>query len=39
MTQGIGVGGVFIRAADPDKLYAWYEKHLGIKRTEAVFSF
>ena len=29
-----GVGGVFLRAADPGKLYAWYEEHLGIKRTE-----
>ena len=33
MTRVMGVG-VFLRAADPDKLYAWYEEHLGIKRTE-----
>jgi predicted enzyme related to lactoylglutathione lyase len=34
MTQVTGVGGVFLRAADPKKLSAWYEEHLGIKRTE-----
>ena len=39
MTQATGVGGVFLRAADPDKLYAWYEEHLGIKRTEGGFVF
>ena len=39
MTQVTGVGGVFLRAADPDKLYAWYEEHLGIKRTEGGFVF
>jgi len=40
MTQATGVGGVFLRAADPDKLYAWYEEHLGIKRTEdGAFAF
>jgi predicted enzyme related to lactoylglutathione lyase len=40
MTQATGVGGIFLRAADPDKLYAWYEEHLGIKRTEdGAFAF
>jgi len=39
MTQATGVGGVFLRAADPDKLYGWYEEHLGIKRTEGGFVF
>jgi catechol 2,3-dioxygenase-like lactoylglutathione lyase family enzyme len=39
MTQVTGVGGVFLRVADPDKLYAWYEEHLGIKRTEGGFVF
>ena len=34
-----GIGGVFLRAADPEKLYAWYEEHLGIKRTEGGFMF
>jgi predicted enzyme related to lactoylglutathione lyase len=39
MTRVTGVGGVFLRAADPEKLYAWYEEHLGIKRTEGGFVF
>ncbi|MEM9797387.1 MAG: VOC family protein [Pseudomonadota bacterium] len=25
-----GIGGLFIRARDPDALAAWYETHLGI---------
>ena len=25
------LGGVFFKAEDPEKLYEWYEKHLGIK--------
>ena len=25
-----GIGGVFIRAKDPEALTAWYRKHLGI---------
>ena len=29
-----GLGGVFFKARDPDRLYAWYENHLGLKRTE-----
>jgi hypothetical protein len=40
MARAIGVGGVFLRAADPEKLHAWYEEHLGIKRTEdGAFAF
>ena len=36
----MGVGGIFFRAADPEKLHAWYEEHLGIKRTEdGAFAF
>jgi predicted enzyme related to lactoylglutathione lyase len=27
-----GIGGVFLKARDPERLYQWYEKHLGIKR-------
>jgi predicted enzyme related to lactoylglutathione lyase len=34
MTRATGIGGVFLRAEDPEKLYAWYEQNLGIKRTE-----
>jgi len=32
MRRVIGLGGVFFKARDPEKLYAWYEKHLGITR-------
>ena len=40
MTRVSGVGGVFLRANDPEKLYAWYEQHLGLKRTEdGAFAF
>jgi predicted enzyme related to lactoylglutathione lyase len=32
MRRVTGIGGVFFKANDPEKLYQWYEKHLGIKR-------
>lgn len=31
MRRVTGIGGVFFKAQDPKALYAWYEKHLGIK--------
>ena len=34
MRRVIGLGGVFFKARDPEALYAWYEKHLGIKRDD-----
>jgi predicted enzyme related to lactoylglutathione lyase len=27
----IGLGGIFFKANDPQKMYEWYEKHLGIQ--------
>lgn len=31
MSQHIlGIGGIFLRSADPDRLTAWYREHLGI---------
>ncbi len=39
MNRITGIGGIFIKANDPEKLYAWYEKHLGFRRnsqTQAV---
>jgi predicted enzyme related to lactoylglutathione lyase len=40
MPRAVGVGGVFLRAADPKQLHAWYEEHLGIKRTDdGAFAF
>jgi hypothetical protein len=32
MKRVTGLGGVFFKAEDPAKLYAWYERHLGIVR-------
>ena len=35
MTDGpraTGIGGVFFRSADPEALYRWYERHLGLRR-------
>jgi len=30
----VGIGGIFLRSADPDALRAWYEAHLGIAISE-----
>lgn len=30
MKRVTGIGGVFIKAKDPEKLHRWYQKHLGI---------
>ena len=27
-----GIGGIFFKSERPPELYAWYEKHLGLKR-------
>lgn len=32
MKRVTGIGGVFFKAENPDRLYEWYEKHLGIQR-------
>src|SRR5262244_3120171 len=39
MGKVTGIGGVFIKAKDPEKLYSWYGKYLGIQKSEfgAVF--
>ncbi len=40
IARATGLGGLFLRAADPDKLHAWYRGALGIKRTEdGAFAF
>jgi predicted enzyme related to lactoylglutathione lyase len=31
MKRVTGIGGVFIKAKDPDKLRAWYQEHLGLE--------
>lgn len=30
MKRVIGIGGIFFKANDPEKLAAWYKKHLGL---------
>lgn len=39
MARVTTVGGVFLRSPDPEALYAWYERHLEIKRAEGTFLF
>ena len=40
MARVLGVGGVFFKSADPDRLYQWYGEHLGItKKDEPGVSF
>jgi predicted enzyme related to lactoylglutathione lyase len=34
MARVTGVGGVFLRSADPKRLTAWYAEHLGIVVSE-----
>ena len=31
MEHVTGIGGVFLRARDPQALAAWYERHLGVQ--------
>lgn len=30
MKRVVGIGGIFIKARDPEALRAWYKRHLGI---------
>jgi predicted enzyme related to lactoylglutathione lyase len=39
MAKAIGFGGAFLRVRDPKALYAWYEKHLGLKHDKGCFVF
>jgi predicted enzyme related to lactoylglutathione lyase len=34
MAKAVGVGGIFLKAKDPEGLAAWYAAHLGIPRSE-----
>jgi predicted enzyme related to lactoylglutathione lyase len=34
MERVTGIGGVFFKASDPDKLKAWYQEHLGVPVNE-----
>ena len=31
MKKVTGIGGIFFKSDHPEKLYQWYERHLGIK--------
>ena len=39
MASITGLGGAFIRAEHPEDLYAWYELHLGLKRSKGALLF
>jgi predicted enzyme related to lactoylglutathione lyase len=39
MKRVTGIGGVFFKSQDPEKLYKWYETHLGIKREHGAVVF
>ena len=39
MRRVTGIGGVFFKAEDPEKMYAWYEQHLGIRRQHGYVAF
>jgi len=32
MKRVTGIGGIFFKAHNPENMYQWYEKHLGIRR-------
>lgn len=34
MKRVTGIGGIFFKSDDPNKLYEWYEQHLGMQRTK-----
>jgi hypothetical protein len=34
MGRVVGLGGVFFKSQDPERLYDWYERHLGLRREE-----
>jgi predicted enzyme related to lactoylglutathione lyase len=39
MASITGFGGVFLRADDPKGLYQWYERHLGLVKSEGGFAY
>jgi predicted enzyme related to lactoylglutathione lyase len=39
MASITGFGGAFLRAKDPAALYSWYERHLGLVKSEGSFAF
>jgi predicted enzyme related to lactoylglutathione lyase len=39
VAKATGIGGAFFRSKDPEALYAWYERHLGLERRRGCFTF
>ena len=39
MKRVTGIGGIFFKAKDPEKMYEWYERHLGLKREHGTVLF
>ena len=39
MASITGFGGIFLRTDDPKTLYAWYERHLGLVKSEGAYAF
>lgn len=39
MKRVTGIGGIFFKSDDPDRLREWYRKHLGIESESWGFSF
>ena len=39
MQKVTSLGGIFFKSENPEQLYSWYEKHLGVKRDEEGVSF
>src|ERR1700742_1857850 len=39
MAQITGLGGAFVRVENPEALYTWYERHLGLTREHGSFTF
>ena len=39
--KATGIGGIFFKCKDPDKIKSWYKKHLGLVTNEygALFEF
>lgn len=39
MRRVTGLGGLFLKCKNPEAMYGWYEKHLGIAREHGTASF
>ncbi len=37
MERVTGIGGIFFRAKEPEKLAKWYEQHLGVSRVPETY--